>query len=70
MKKFFPLAVCLLLAGCGSLSKQFENRLVVSLSGDRAFVASMYGPIGITAELSAEDAAELARLKRQAGAAK
>jgi hypothetical protein len=62
--------VCLSLAGCGSIEKHFENRLIVSLSGDRAFVASMYGPIGITAELSAEDARELAKLKRQATATK
>lgn len=49
------------LSACSTVGK-FDNVLTVSLSGDRAFVASLYGPIGVTAELRKEDAAALQEL--------
>ena len=60
------LAICALFSGCSSLHGAFENRITTTLSGDRAFVASLYGPFGITAELSAEDAQELRRMHEAA----
>lgn len=52
------LAATLALSACSTVGK-FDNVLTISLSGDRAFVASLYGPIGVTAELRKEDAAAL-----------
>jgi hypothetical protein len=60
------LCAALALAGCGSTPGRFDNVLVMSITGDRAFVSSLYGPVGITAELRAEDARELKRLREQA----
>ena len=64
MKRILLILACLL-PGCSSLGK-FDNVLVVSLTGDRAFVSSLYGPIGITAELREADARELQRLRERA----
>ena len=58
-----------LLAGCATLDGKLQNVLVMSLSGDRAFVNSLYGPVGISSELRADDAAELRRLRAPAKAA-
>lgn len=59
MKRFLAVLALALLSACGTM---FDNVLVVSLTGDRAFVSSLYGPVGITAELREDDAAELRRL--------
>jgi hypothetical protein len=58
----FCLLAC---AGCASKPGRFDNLIVMSLSGDRAFVSSLYGPVGITAELRADDARELKRMREQ-----
>jgi hypothetical protein len=50
------------LSGCGALPGKFENALTVTLTGDRVFVTSLYGPVGITSELREADAAALRRL--------
>ena len=63
--KYVTLALCAALTGCGSTPGRFDNLIVMSLTGDRAFVSSLYGPIGITAELRKEDAAELKRMREQ-----
>lgn len=64
--KFIALAAaCAALAGCSTTGK-FDNILVTTLNGDRAFIASMYGPFGLTAELRAQDARELELMKRKA----
>lgn len=62
-------AASLALGGCGSMKGTLENRITVTLTGDRAFATSLYGPLGITAELSPEDAAELKRMAEAARAA-
>lgn len=64
MRSLLIIAVAASLAGCSSLKGTFENRITTTLTGDRAFVASLWAGIGITSELSPEDAAEL-RLLRQ-----
>lgn len=56
------VAFAALLAGCGTTPGRFDNRLTITLTGDRAFVSSLYGPIGITAELSEADTAALREL--------
>lgn len=63
--RIIVLSLCAALAGCGSTPGRFDNVLVTTLSGDRAFVSSLYGPIGITAELRADDARELKRMREQ-----
>lgn len=63
LKTAITLCAALALTGCGSVPGRFDNLIVVSLAGDRAFVSSLYGPIGITAELRGADARELARLR-------
>lgn len=57
------LAAAALCAGCSTVGK-FDNVLVVSLNGDRAFVSSLYGPVGITAELREADAQALGEMAR------
>jgi hypothetical protein len=66
MKLIVTLAACAALSACSSVPGKFDNVLVTTLSGDRAFVSSLYGPVGITAELRAEDARELKRLRELA----
>lgn len=62
-------ALLLQLAGCGSTPGRFDNVLVMTLAGDRAFISSLYGPFGITAELRAADARELLAMREKARAA-
>lgn len=66
MKLIATLAACAALTACGSVPGRFDNVLVTTLDGDRAFVSSLYGPVGLTAELRAEDARELKRLREAA----
>lgn len=63
MRALIIPALCVAITGCAKGS--FENRLTTTLTGDRAFVSSLYGPFGITAELSADDAREIQRLREQ-----
>lgn len=65
MKTLATLCACLAFAGCSTTGK-LDNLLLVSLTGDRAFVASLYGPLGITAELRAADARELMAMREKA----
>lgn len=41
--------------GCAATAATFENRLVVTPQCDRGFVASLYGPVGLTSEVAAAD---------------
>lgn len=66
--KLIPVILAALLTGCSSLKGTFENRITTTLTGDRAFVTSLYGLVGITAELSPEDARELRRITEQSRA--
>lgn len=63
---FATLAACAALAGCGSNPGRFDNVLTLSLTSDRAFVSSLYGPVGITAELREQDARELRTMRDKA----
>lgn len=64
--KTLLLALCLVLAGCGTnpFKGQFANRLSVSVAGDEAYVNSMYGWIGVTSKIDDRDAEVLRELVR------
>lgn len=50
MKKWFLILAAVSLTGCGSLSKEFNNKLACSAEGE-AYVVSLYGPIGIASKI-------------------
>lgn len=39
------LCLTVLLSGCSTVAGTFDNRLTCSLAGDKAYVASLYGPV-------------------------
>jgi hypothetical protein len=65
MKTLVTLCACMLVTACSTTGK-LDNVLLTTLSGDRAFVASLYGGLGITAELRQADARELQRMREAA----
>ena len=67
-RSLFAAAACAALAGCSTTGK-LDNVLLTTLAGDRAFVASLYYGIGITAELREQDARELLAMREKARAA-
>lgn len=60
--KYLTIVLALALTGCATTG-QFENRITRTLSCDRVFVASLYGPIGVTTEIDKKDVAELCKSK-------
>jgi hypothetical protein len=61
MKRLFILCAAIGLSGCGSMSQTFANRISCTADGQRAIVASMYGPLGVASLVDAADAAVLCR---------
>lgn len=61
MRRLLILLLTSLSTGCSTVGK-FDNRLTMTLSGDRAFVNSLYGSVGITTEISQADAQVLKEL--------
>lgn len=56
--KLLPMVFAtVLLCGCATKPGRLDNRLTCTLAGDKAFVVSLYGPIGVTAEISKADSA-------------
>ena len=53
------ILIAVLLSGCSTLEKQFANRITFSADGKSAFVASMYGPLGIASKIDPDDAKAL-----------
>lgn len=56
------IAVCAamaLLAGCATRPEWLENRVSCTAAGDRAYVDSMWGPVGIASIIADKDAAAL-----------
>ncbi len=53
-------AAVALLSGCSTVPGRFDNRVVRTLAGDRAFVNILFGPLGVTLEVSERDAAAVA----------
>lgn len=73
MKRPLILALSLAAAaassGCAGLEGQLQNRVTATLACDRAFVASLYGPIGITSEIDGRDLAQMPCAARDKAAA-
>ena len=60
MKYSLITFAALILTGCATFdSANFQNRVTTTLACDRAFVASLYGPIGITSEIDGRDLAQM-----------
>ena len=61
VRNLAALAALALLSGCMATfdGKQFQNRVTTTLDCKRAFLASLYGPVGITSEIAAADVAHL-----------
>ena len=49
----FMVLFVLLFSGCAN----FENRLVCTVANDRAYVVSLYGPVGIGTQIAQKDSA-------------
>jgi hypothetical protein len=67
MKTTLALLCAALLSGCASTA--FENRIMTTLDGGIAQVSLRFGNIALSLDLAPEDAAEIAKLKRQAALA-
>ena len=64
MNLYFRAALCLFLAGllllsltgCGTIPEgTFDNRIACTVAGDRAYVVSLYGPVGLASEIAEPD---------------
>jgi hypothetical protein len=55
------LALAASLTACSSTPKAMANRLTCTADGQRAIVASMYGPIGVASYIDAADAAAVCK---------
>lgn len=64
-RSLIALAVLASLAGC-AFDGQLQNRITTTLDCKRAFVASLYGPVGLTAEINGADVLELPCHKKPA----
>ena len=58
-----------LASGCASDRTRFDNRVVSTLAGDRAFALMLFGPVGVSLELAPADVAEIQRLRARSTAA-
>lgn len=55
MKKLI-LTITVMLAGCNAtLSGNLENRLACTVAGDKLFVVSEYGPVGVASQIADKD---------------
>ena len=58
MKNYLVLTAASILSACGSLpTGLLDNRALCTIAGDKAYVTSLYGPVGITSLLNSADAA-------------
>lgn len=65
MLKIALICCCMFVVGCGTKPGRFDNRVLTTLTGDRGFVGLLLGSVGLTFELSADDARELRRLREK-----
>ena len=60
MKRSLILIALIPLSGClATFDGKLENRITTTLDCKRGFVASLYGPVGITSEIAGADVAHL-----------
>lgn len=57
MKVALLVALATTLGGCATLEGRMDNRLACTLAKDKAYLVSEYGPVGVSATISAKDAA-------------
>lgn len=69
MKTTATIILLACLSGCATLDGKLQNRVTTTLACDRAFFASMYGPVGITSEIDARDLSEMPCAKAKAASA-
>lgn len=64
MKSSLILLSLLSLSACGSIPNgTFDNRAACTMDGAKAYFLSLYGPVGVSAEISAKDAAVMCQPK-------
>lgn len=68
MKTSLTILALLALSGCGTLDGKLQNRITHTLDCKRAFVASLWGPVGVTSEIDKADVDELPCHKKPAQA--
>lgn len=54
MKHSLIILAALAVSGC-AFDGQFQNRVTTTLDCKRGFLASLYGPLGVTAEIDKAD---------------
>lgn len=59
MKRMILLIAAFSLAGCSTLGREFDNKLLCSPDG-KAFVVSMYGPLGIASKIDTLNVCQVA----------
>ncbi len=71
MTRILPLALLIpLLSGClATMDGKMDNRLACTVAGDKLFVVSEYGPIGISNKISDKDRAVICRAAHAPAAA-
>lgn len=57
MKHALLIALAAALSGCVTLEGHIDNRLVCTVAKDKAFMVSEWGPVGISSNIAAKDAA-------------
>jgi hypothetical protein len=60
--RLFLLTVLVALSGCATRPEWLANRLTCAVAGDKSYVASMWGPIGIASVIDDKDTAVLCQL--------
>lgn len=55
MLKILSLVAILALTGCATKPAFLDNRVVCTVSKDKAFVVSQWGLVGISAEIAKQD---------------
>lgn len=58
--KLFIIAIALALCGC-AFDGQLQNRLACTVSKDKLFVVSEYGPIGVASAIADADRAAVCK---------
>lgn len=55
LKRLMIVGILVGLTGCGSISKEFQNKLACTPSGE-AYLISMYGPLGVASKIDVQNA--------------
>jgi hypothetical protein len=62
MKRALLIALAAALSGCATFDGvALENRLACTVAGDKLFVISQYGPVGISSNIADADRAKVCK---------